>query len=802
MASLGAEQATLFRSMESAEASPDVRAATVSDPDQHDLDKHDLDQHHSSPQRSEWRPAVVRNVLLGLGALLLALAGLIFAVVNWSQLTAFERAGLLVGATAISAGTTAAIRRHLPATAEAISALGFVMLLVDWFALRNAGLGHGLQSEAWWAIGFLLTAAIAAGVAEWSGIAASRFASVAGGLIGAAVAVTAVGSDGGTGVVGFAAVSAIATVAACRLDRIPRWKPAALVLEIGGSGLWAITMVAASADAASARRGLALAPAVEVAALALAPLAARLCSRRARGVVADSLVGVATLSVLAGVGVLGTSAVTHPWRPLVVAAVSVIGVIAGRLHRHVRLGAGGAGILTAAVAVLAVLSTVARAVVGPLSWVGDSWHGNWSSAAWATIGRNGGADISDGRAAVAVFFVAAVAVGFAALPTRRLVPSAGGEPLVGLLPACVAGLSAVAVAAIVGPAAFGGSLAAAWAVDAGVVFAFTMTGLLLQQRWPRCAWIFALAGLGMTVPTMSWALATKFGTLLTLGGLVLVAGIAMLFTTDERLRAAFAARATTAAMGGAAAVATAAGGTRAVAGLSVAAVAAAAVSGARLLARRGFERVALELVGLAGLAVGVGITLDDDRMRSIALTIAVLGLGVAATRRDRPAFTAVATALAVTACWSWFEFTHVSLLEAYTMPPALAVFGATLFARRTRTAVNSWLSDAPGLTIALVPSLLSVLSGGVHSSVRAAALTAVAIVVLVVGARYRRQAPLTMAAGVLVCLAVDTFGPFAVQAPRWASVATAGLLVLWLGATAERRLAQLRRALDRYEALA
>jgi uncharacterized membrane protein AbrB (regulator of aidB expression) len=70
-------------------------------------------------------------------------------------------------------------------------------------------------------------------------------------------------------------------------------------------------------------------------------------------------------------------------------------------------------------------------------------------------------------------------------------------------------------------------------------------------------------------------------------------------------------------------------------------------------------------------------------------------------------------------------------------------------------------------------------------------LTAGALLVVLAGARARLQAPLVLGAVTLVALGVDAVWPVAAQLPRWATIGAAGLL-LWLGATAERRLARLR----------
>jgi hypothetical protein len=49
-----------------------------------------------------------------------------------------------------------------------------------------------------------------------------------------------------------------------------------------------------------------------------------------------------------------------------------------------------------------------------------------------------------------------------------------------------------------------------------------------------------------------------------------------------------------------------------------------------------------------------------------------------------------------------------------------------------------------------------------------------------------------LGAATLVVLGADAALPVAARLPRWVSVGGTGLLLLWLGATAERRLARLR----------
>jgi uncharacterized membrane protein AbrB (regulator of aidB expression) len=92
--------------------------------------------------------------------------------------------------------------------------------------------------------------------------------------------------------------------------------------------------------------------------------------------------------------------------------------------------------------------------------------------------------------------------------------------------------------------------------------------------------------------------------------------------------------------------------------------------------------------------------------------------------------------------------------------------------------------------VALLPSLgLTIQRGG---TARPLLLTGGALLAVLAGARGRLQAPLVLGAFTLLALGVDAVLPVAAQLPRWLTIGAVGLLLLWLGATTERRLAQLR----------
>ena len=153
---------------------------------------------------------------------------------------------------------------------------------------------------------------------------------------------------------------------------------------------------------------------------------------------------------------------------------------------------------------------------------------------------------------------------------------------------------------------------------------------------------------------------------------------------------------------------------------------------------------------------------------------------------------------AVLASWAWFARFDVTLLEAYSIPPALAAGAIGWSLRRRRPKFGSWAAYGVPLAVGFLPSVAAALE---HGGPRSIVVVGFAVAAVVVGATRQLQAPLVVGAAALTVIAVQTLWPVALQVPRWVSIGGAGLLFLWLGATAERRLGQLRRLADRYECL-
>ena len=106
-----------------------------------------------APAPVEWNADRVRTVLLWVGAALLAASALTFTAVAWSRLGDGGRAALLVAFTGVATTIAIAVRKRLPATAEAFTALTIALAMIDWLALRRAGVASAMSAEAWWAIG-------------------------------------------------------------------------------------------------------------------------------------------------------------------------------------------------------------------------------------------------------------------------------------------------------------------------------------------------------------------------------------------------------------------------------------------------------------------------------------------------------------------------------------------------------------------------------------------------------------------------------------------------------------------------
>jgi hypothetical protein len=742
--------------------------------------------------RPESRPEMVRDVLLWLGSVLVAVAALTFALFAWRRLGDTGRASLLFFMTFVAAGAARATYRRLPQTAEALGGLTLALFLVDWFVLRRGGVGAGLSASVWWSMGTGMAAGLAVAAAPWLKIQAVAAAVLV--QVAAVLLVVDLADASWTIVLVLALVGVPLAAIAGRLSHSRTWIVAAAVLGVG-LVLMELAALSVVGDSFVLDDGaVSLQLAAVLVAMALAPAAARL-TVSAADQAKDALVGISAACLLGAVAVLMAAATSSTTSFL--AAVAVLGTAGIGLARFmpvvVRTGSLWAASGALGVGVLQLVDSIGRAVVGPLSWLEDVWEAGLTGDALTSVTFATG---STGLAFTAAL-VALLALGAAAV--LLMLPVRGGR----LVPEPVAwAVGAIAVVGIVATAPLAAS-APIWVVTlvtgAGAVAA--MGAAAEADRRARLVTATALAAVAgaLALPALGWALATEGGTVAFLAVLVAGAAAAAARSQTAAFRQVLGAVTVAGALGEGAAVAASAGVPLAPVGLVVAMVGGAALVAGALWRKAAPEGVTVEAVGTAGLVLGAALAATDEPWLAIVLTVAVGWVMAAGSRPARAHYLLAGAATAVAATWAWLVVLDVTLVEAYTLPAAAMALAAGTVARRRMPALSSWTAFGPGLGIGLVPSVALVLAEG--GFVRSLAVTVAALLVLLAGARTRLQAPLVLGGGALLVVGLEALWPVAALIPRWAVIGTVGVLLLWLGATAEHRLLQLRELAGRFRDL-
>lgn len=490
-------------------------------------------------------------------------------------------------------------------------------------------------------------------------------------------------------------------------------------------------------------------------------------------------------------------------------------------------------------AVLGVAPAIGAVLLGPYGWLGRIWSGapagvGLAPTGWPVDGPSG--------AALVVLAVTATLAGWGWYRTIT------GATLAGLPLAATALLVVLAGAGarwpVVPAVALLGGLAALLVatVPTRRTAASTGAGPAGPSDGPGGAGSALLGGAGTTLPGGAGsALLGGAGTTLLAGvggGLVLVplgvmlagAGLAGALPTEATTLVALGLVVLTGAAIGAGAVSTAAGRVpvarvagwlaaigaglafavaashaadlplrlAAFAALGVAAVALA--GGAVLRGRRPVESVAVEAAAHAGAVVALLLTTGAIRYAAAVATLWGVAVGLRALRPGEPArrravLAAVAVGCELLAVWLLLTSAQVALLEAYTLPAALCALIVGALALRARPALSSWVTYGPGLTAALLPSLASILVAG-DQPWRRLLLGVGALVVVLAGAHWRRQAPAVLGGATLAIAALyEVVGAWD-RLPRWIFLALGGLALIGLAITYERR----RRDLARWRA--
>ncbi|MFC8509127.1 SCO7613 C-terminal domain-containing membrane protein [Streptomyces sp. NPDC057411] len=737
--------------------------------------------------RPEAAPRSAQNVLLTLGGVLLTVAAVAFTLVSWGSMGIGGRAAVLGAVTSAALlGPVALLRKGLRSTAESVAALGLVLTVLDAYALHRVALpdtgalsytasAAAVLAAVWTAYGRALT-----------GLRIPLPAAVAVAQLPLPLAVLAAG--GGAPAIAWAALATAVPDLVVALRTKPAAPRIAAFVAAGLLGGWALL----SGLALSAGTPLRAAP-------LLLACAAPLLYVAVRGLSAAALPSaiLAGLSLIAAVGGLLRSVLPEAWA---VPGYAVCAVALAALALRVR-AAAAEGAQDAP-------WRPASAVRHGLAWAGGGVLG--LALLWA---------------------LPPVAAGLLGPPAREAAPWSGehAEPLLTGYPATaplVVLLAAGALAALPRGWARRGALALVWAlltalpVSLGLSYGPTLALLLLtaaaglagavrpglltrglpeaEASGEGVAWIAYAGGLVSAVDAVALGLDARAATFVVLGVLLaLFVGVAVLAGGARRLVGACAAVLAAAGLVGAAAAAAHAG--PAVSGLVLLVVPAGTVAlGARL--RRHPVAVAVEGAGAAVALCALGLTGGRPALLALALALGgVLAAATAVRPERRPVSSWVAAALFLLAAWVRLAVWEVTTPEAYTLPVTVPALVVGVLRRRRDPQASSWTAYGPGLAATLLPSLLAAWTD--PGWLRPLLLGLGALVVTLLGARYRLQALLLLGGAVLALDGLHELAPYVVQVvgalPRWLPPALAGALLLAVGATYEQRLRDARRLRER-----
>lgn len=769
------------------------------------------------------RPSAVPKILLALGAICLMAAAVVFLVVTWSSLGVGGRTAILLGFTLAMAALTAwSARRGFRGAVEALGLVSIGLLALDLAGAESAGwFGTPSQSAFLLGCGLLL---VAVGVlASW----ASR-RTPAGPFTGAEVVavvsalVALVASPGltwGDPVLRLAVVLLVlggAVVLAHALGVAGAAAGIAAVTAVGWLTLLATAIGEASADGeltlASVWADGGFVGLVVTAALAtLVAVPPMLPQSMRTTAAAGASVALAAPLLL--------PALDDDVRVTLALAMGVVLVASGAVVQLVRvarrwapapLGLLGIGAATLG---LAVLGWVLRGIDGYTRTAGYLWTGTpggpvdaasplaWVASAWML------------PAAVLTLTLGAAACarlvgplpseqpgspapdGSTRPPTARFTaPSAARSVALG------ASLAAASV-----PVAALGYPVPVWTVllallAAAVLVAVALPRVLPPRETPPGSLLVPLVVTALLAVAQPLSLYDE-----TLTAACLLVTLALLAVAHRAARDAL-----VGAAAGAGAVAALAGLVWTLGALTdrpdhLTALVATGALGLVALGRGslsdadGLPRATVEgscaVAALPLLALGADAADRPASWAAVHLTVlGVVAVALSLLRPDRRPVAPLGALLLAAATWLRLADLGVSEPEPYTLPSAVALSAVGLWQMRRHPELSTRLALGPGLTLALLPSLLWILADD-DTDLRVLLLGLACLGLVLVGATLRWSAPLVLGAVVGAVVAVRESAPYVDAAvPRWSLLALAGAVLVVVALTWESRMADARRA--------
>ena len=750
------------------------------------------------------RSSSVPQILLGLGAVCLLAAALVFLAVTWSVMGVGGRTATLVGFTVTTGALTAwAARRGLRGAAEALGVVTLGLAVLDLYGADNAGwFGELTEAGMTTLVGTALVAGGLAAVSALGRTAAKGFTSgevavvLGAALVSIGLASQSWGHDATRLLLALCIVLALTAVAWSMVGTAGNlFKVAASLLvpvavldwlalfvvgldELGAEptmasawgdlDVWPLLAASLAALLVAVPGRLPTVVRVASAGLALVPLGVAACAPAA-----DESITVAILAVIAFSTVL-VALMTFAPRPWGAAGLGAAALCALAFTGELLSLTGAALVQYADAASMAWSGTTdgrlpaADLLDGEVAWLLPLCVGALLALVWSAVRL-----LEEGRALPrpVVLGVAAGSMGAALVLTLLLHP----VPVWTVLLVLVAGglllaYRSLARDSLPSAATAAGAISAAvvlsWYDDqltALTVAAALVVAAVLHLRSRRevvatlagAAVTGLLAGLVWTVGAIADAPAAWVG----LVGLLLLSGLAL-------------------------------GRHRVPAGLRTA----------------GVETVLELSAGCAAFvlaAAALEVTVDSALPGWLAVYLTVAGVAatvLAIIRRDRRQVAWLGGLLLAAATWVRLSEIGVQEPEPYTLPSALALLAVGLVRLRRDGSANTHETLGAGLLLALVPSMLWVVDepGGI----RAVFLGLACLGLVVGGAQLRWVAPLAYGAFVGLVVVLVEAGPHVGDAvPRWALIGAAGALLIALGVTWEQRLRDARLMTTYFRAL-
>ena len=627
----------------------------------------------SAVPAQEWTPQRVQNTLLGLGGLLLTVAGIVFAAVTYDQLGAGGRAAVLVALTLVAGLVVPRLlARGLAATAETVAAVALVLAALDAYGLRTLGLAEDSRGLVYAAGSCLGLALLCAAYATVVPVRLPRAAGVVLAHLPAPLLLAAEQADLGTAGLVLALLACVDLAAWLVLTRAPDGQLR--------SDLLAALLPCASLTTAMAF-GLATAGAFltdgrTAGALGLLVLAALACAAGLRCTNAYRLVVHAVPAPLAALATLALSgdSTTSVQQPLVLAAVALIAMqLAALLPFAWRPGPLTGALATAAFGVITQAEAIAQAIVLPSAWLADPWTRTAGSS--ARVALSPGKSWDGTLVTLVVLLSAAVVTAGAGLALHRMRRSLPLVAALGVLSALVLPLG----------------LATSYALALVLLVATTVALLTGAAVLARTELSWALLGAGSTTALLTavWSVADRSATLIVLPVLALAfAGVALRHPVAVSAAGA---------MGGAALASVGADrglGVDQVGGLLL--LAPATLVGLTFAVDRPRRLAAEAAAAVLGVSA-VALAVTDTGWLSWAL--AALGLlGLAdALHPDRRPVAVVGALLLAASSWVRLADAGVESPEPYVIPLALVALGFGYLRARREPTVRSFAAYGAAL---------------------------------------------------------------------------------------------------------